>query len=604
MEFLEDLVPDIKRNHSVLVYYFNWTLEKRDLCHIHWQYESMKDLVIHEKHRRKRSISGNGNILSSFQNTWFRRSITGYILVLSLKMLMNTMECIVEPLGVYLIIIDTPATESVLDIVREKLLIGWAIKRSYQIYVMLLNETFTLHPFAQDPMRNDSYGVLMNFNQRPPNILKDLNGYPLRIEMFHSAFNFERRDPQTGEVRFEGTDAEVMRSLKDFMNFSVIFQEPDEDYFGYRLPNGSFTGTIGRISTGRSDLALTGFFIKDYSNPDMDFTMPVYLDELCCVVRKAKQIPKYWIPLLCFDPLVWLCLFLSIFALSGIWNGIRWCESHIFPNRELLVKHYNLSKRVLNSKRSSLMTLQLIVDTTMLLISSPLRRMTRVTSERIFLSSVLLMGVVVVAIFQSNLSTAFTHPIYYRDITSLQALDNANLRITIKYIAMLDDLFPPEASEISQHLRHSIKLVNISSEPMIEMVMEYPNLATVTRKSTIQLENAKYFHTGEVFMVPECPKMYNLAYVLRRNSVLSKNVNFVLLHLTRGGFLEKWIQDMNYNMTWHNRKTLGYSEEEKFRIFNLLDLQLPFYVLLIGNTSSFIVLLVEIYQTKRSLKTN
>lgn len=220
MEILEDLVPQIKRNHSVLVYYLNWTLEKRDLCHIHWQYESMKGVVIHEEHRRKRSISGNGNILSSFQNTWFRRSITGYILVISLNMLMNTMECIVEPLGVYLIIIDAPATESVLDIMREHLLIGWAIKRSFQIYVMLLNETFTLHPFAQDPMRNDSYGVLMKFNQRPLNILKDLNGYPLRIEMFHSAFNFQRTDPQTGAVRFEGTDAEVMRSLKAFMNFS------------------------------------------------------------------------------------------------------------------------------------------------------------------------------------------------------------------------------------------------------------------------------------------------------------------------------------------------------------------------------------------------
>ncbi|XP_059607719.1 uncharacterized protein LOC132255633 [Phlebotomus argentipes] len=592
-DFLGDLVPVVKHNHSVMVYYFSWDLDEQDLCFSAWRDEILQRFYAENYRRRKRSSAGMEGSLSDFQDSWFRTAITGYIVIVSLEMLPNAIDCLVDPLGIYLILLDVDATEEVLEKVYENIMIAWEVERSYEVYVMLHNDTLTIHPFMRNPLRNNSFGVLMNFRERPENFIKNMNGYPLRIEMFHSAFNYLRINKTTGVKYFEGTDAEAMRALRVFMNFTAIFQQPDGDMFGYKLPNGSFTGTLGRISTRKSDLALTGFFVKDYSNPDMEFTMPVYLDELCCVVQKAKQIPKYWIPLLCFHEYVWFCLLLSILASSSFWRAIRWCEERMFPDKELLIQLENQSSRK---------TLQLFIDTTIIFISSPLRRHTRVTSERMFIASVLMMSVVVVAIFQSNLSTAFTRPIYYRDITSLAALDKANLKIGVKYKGMLDDLFPPEDSELNEHLRHQIKIVDLLSIPLIEMVMKDPSLATVTRKSTVKLENAKYFHTGKVFLVPECPKMYNLAYVLPKNSVFFKQINFVMLHLDRGGFMGKWIQEMNWNTTWLNRRRLGFVEEEKFRIYDFVDFQLPFYVLLIGSVISFLVLLVEIYKSKKAKK--
>uniref|UniRef100_A0A1B0CS12 Uncharacterized protein n=1 Tax=Lutzomyia longipalpis TaxID=7200 RepID=A0A1B0CS12_LUTLO len=595
-DLLDELVH-VQRKQDVLVYYFSWILDEEELCFKQWRDEVVKEISVTKHRRRKRwlrDIHGNREeFLSTFMTSWFRNSNTGYIFAVSPEMLANVVDCFVEPTGIYLVLIDAPANEEILEVVRENLLVAWKIERSYQVFVMLQNETFALHPFLRDPQHNNSYGTLMNFRKRPRDVLRNLHGYPLRIDMFHSAFNYLRRNKKTGEISFVGADAEVMRALKDFFNFSENLQQPDDDAFGYKLPNGSFTGTLGRLSAHRCDIALTGFFVKDYLNPDMEFTVPVYLDELCCVVQKSKQIPKYWLPLLCFKKHVWFCLLLSIFLSTVCREFIRCCEFRMIPDPVAFYHRLNLPQSVLKNPKFITRMWHLFVDSTIILVSSPLRRCTRVTSERIFLSSILILSLVVVAIFQSNLSTVFTHPIYYQDITTLQ------LKITVKYKAMLDDLFPPEASEISEHLRHRIKIINLTSIPLIETVMKDPTLATVTRKSTVLLENAKYFQTGEVFLVPECPKMYNLAYVMPKNSVFQRKFNRVLLFLTRGGFLEKWIGDMNHNTTWLNRKKLGYTEEQKFRIFNLEDMQLPFYVLLIGCTFSFAVLLCEVYFNRK-----
>ncbi|GAB0091173.1 glutamate receptor [Sergentomyia squamirostris] len=598
-DFLDDIIPTVEVNHTVIVYYFDWILQGIELCPDAREFH--REVMVNH-FRGKRWAREDRKVLTNFQGSWFRNAEVGYIVVISMEMLSNAIDCLINTLGIFVIlIVDSVDDAEVLHIVHDNLLASWNYQRAYQIYVMLPEGTYTLHPFVRDPLRNNSFGVLMPYQERPVNIFNDFNGYPVRMDMFHSAFNYERHDRTTGVLYFEGADAEVMRSLRAKFNFTTIFQKPDGDSFGYRLSNGSFTGAIGRIASHRSDLAVTGFFVKDYHCPDMEFTMPVYRDELCCVVQKAKMIPKYWLPLLCFEPLVWICLLLTIIVASFLWRGIRWCE-RLLSDDELLVQRVNLSRFVLQNKGVGGRWWQYTVDVAILLASSPMRRITRVTSERVFLSSILLVSLITVSIFQSNLSTAFTRPYYYRDISTLKALDDADLIIGIKYKAMLDDLFPSEASVTFKHLRDQIKVINQTSIPLIEQVMKNSAFATVTRKTMVMLENAKYFRSGEVFLVPECPKIYNLAYVMAKHSVFGRRINKALLLLTRGGFLEKWIDDMNFNVTWDNLKRFGYPNENYFHNVSLADLQLPFYVLLIGTVFSFLVLMIEFYMADKLMK--
>lgn len=59
----------------------------------------------------------------------------------------------------------------------------------------------------------------------------------------------------------------------------------DGTKFGYRNPNGSLTGALKNVQSRKSDIAFVGFFIKDYETRDVEFTSPIYSDELCIVVK-------------------------------------------------------------------------------------------------------------------------------------------------------------------------------------------------------------------------------------------------------------------------------------------------------------------------------
>lgn len=85
--------------------------------------------------------------------------------------------------------------------------------------------------------------------------------------------------------------------------------------FGFRNPNGTLTGALKTIQSRKSDIAFIGYFIKDYETRDVDFTTPIYADELCIVVRKAGRIPPFILPLKIFDKTLWL--FLGLESILG-----------------------------------------------------------------------------------------------------------------------------------------------------------------------------------------------------------------------------------------------------------------------------------------------
>lgn len=82
--------------------------------------------------------------------------------------------------------------------------------------------------------------------------------------------------------------------------------------FGFRNPNGTLTGALKTIQTHKSDIALSGYFIKDYETRDIELSAPIYSDELCIIVEKAGRIPPFLLPLIIFDRTLWLCLGLEI----------------------------------------------------------------------------------------------------------------------------------------------------------------------------------------------------------------------------------------------------------------------------------------------------
>lgn len=235
-----------------------------------------------------------------------------------------------------------------------------------------------------------------------------------------------------------------------------------------------------------------------------------------------------------------------------------------------------------------------MIDCYIIALSAPLRRFSRVTSERLFLSSICLISLIFVSVFQSRLSSVFIKPMYYKDIDTLVELDNSNFSIHLKHQAMLDDLFLEPNSTLKKSLRSKLFLTPQSS---VSKLIHKQNEAFITRKSSTRLNHEKYFRNNELHLVEECPILYNIGFVFPKHSVFKDRINEILLNLLNGGFMEKWIQDMYYTTKLQNIKEINF-QYSNFKILNLSDLQLSFCVLGSGLLISIFVLFIETIYTK------
>ncbi|XP_052873208.1 uncharacterized protein LOC128278515 [Anopheles cruzii] len=531
---------------------------------------------------------------------WLWNDGGGYLIYGDLSALLGEYVCLFDPGATYLL---TSQNRHLADgIERPQLLCAlrliWAKRGAFRVFVHQDGAILTYNPFVQSRANDgdgaSADGCVSNFgalvevsaSEPLPHVpWNDFHGYPVKIEVFRSVYS----NPVKGSTdSYRGADITARDVFQHHLNVTVIHVPADSDLFGDRLPNGTFTGAIGRVVRHQTDIVFTGFFIKDYLARDLAFTASLYSDAVCCLVRKASRIPEYLLPLFIFPADIWamLCL-LGVFC-SLTWIALRATvrrslpahERRFWSRRYRFAVLFNLPRTLRDASRRR-QALQLVIDTFILLVSAPYRRFTRAGTERLFLTGLLLVSLIFVSLYQSGLAAVFVHPLYRRDIGSLAQLDDSGMAIPVKYRGFIDDVFPVNYSRLMDSLRGRMVHLQVQ-ESMLTRVARLGNIATVTRKTSLALDNAVYMTTRQLHMIPECPRTYNLAYVMHRQSVFGECFNRVLLRMVGGGLVSHWIDQMRYEWTLHNRRVVQNMMVSDFKVLTVLDMQFAFYVLAIG----------------------
>lgn len=234
----------------------------------------------------------------------------------------------------------------------------------------------------------------------------------------------------------------------------------------------------------------------------------------------------------------------------------------------------------------------------MLYLSIPMRRLTRAQYERLFVASICLVSIIFVSIYQSSLATVFVRPLYFKDIDTLKKLDASINNIYVKYSGYLTDVFPNDTSQLYRNLRNKMKLIETDKSAM-DIVVKNEKIATITRESTIWLDNFLFFYQKVLFIIDnECPKEYFLAYMVPSKSPFLRRINQILLDFHRYGFIHKWIDDFYHDTEIKHLETMVITENvKKAKILSLNDLKFPFYALFGGSVLSISALLIEIIVT-------
>lgn len=227
------------------------------------------------------------------------------------------------------------------------------------------------------------------------------------------------------------------------------------------------------------------------------------------------------------------------------------------------------------------------VDTGILFISSPLMKLPKIWSERIFVISICLMSTIIFAYFESTLATVFVNPLYLKDINSFGDLENAELPIEINEHIAVDPLF-----DDTSPLLQRIKIVHESHQ--LSHIAQYGNLSMVLKQTAIKFDYSHWFRLKLMHQLPDCPRTYMTAFVLPKKSVYFQRINKILLRLASGGLIQKWIADTSFNWTLGSTMLYGIVDVQNFVILELEDMEFPFCILFGGYVLGFLLFIGEL----------
>ncbi|XP_065354467.1 uncharacterized protein Ir10a [Calliphora vicina] len=510
-------------------------------------------------------------------------SRNNYVIVTSMTNLRTTAYQFGKRAGIFFFIVNG-------DLDFKELLniyyLGWKRLHIFKSFLLTDNGVLMYDPFALDEFGN--YGQIIKYTGKESierTIFYNMRGYPLRVQLFRSVYSKPIIDPITKKVeRVYGVDGRVASLLQEHMNFTMNLLKPDKNYFGERSPNGSYNGVIGSIVNNELDLCVTGFFVKDYMVPEMDFSVAVYDDKLCIYTPKAKRIPESILPIFAVRYDLWFGFIFMAFICSVLWAILRALNLQL---NAVQIRGSRLKKSF------RWQYVRILIDTWVVWVRVNITHYPPFHSERVFIASLCLISVIFGAIFESSLATVYIHPIYYKDIHTLQELDDSGLQVVYKYSSMADDLFFSETSPLFASLNKKLRFLRDLYADIMEDVAFNGDKAGVSRYTTLMMQSLHYIVSKQLWIVPECPKYYTISYVWPKDAPWDETINRLLLRIQNAGLINKFISEMQTDVDIQIMKDNMYDTHQGYKVLTIEDLQLAFYVVLTGSSMALISLLVE-----------
>lgn len=154
---------------------------------------------------------------------WYTFRAAGYILFCPFKALELFLGCLVNRSGTFLFIIEKDSEkENQLENVAAILKRAWIATANLKLFVLIFRELYVVNPFEIDG-ETKSFGVLEKFSSEGlQQEFKDLKKYPMKIELFNSAYSVPRDEKIfSGKLNsFYGPDIQVARFIEEQMNVS------------------------------------------------------------------------------------------------------------------------------------------------------------------------------------------------------------------------------------------------------------------------------------------------------------------------------------------------------------------------------------------------
>nr|XP_011455937.2 glutamate receptor ionotropic, kainate 5 isoform X2 [Crassostrea gigas] len=399
---------------------------------------------------------------------------------------------------------------------------------------------------------------------------------------------FTERIQENGQtIDYVGFCADLLKELKEELNFTYTYTEPSDNEFGSMYANKSWSGMIGQLERREVDLMVAGASIQASREQVMDFTHPFYYDTTTILIKRPDPDENKMFTLAKpFKIEVIVCIFfvlpVSAFLLFVIEKLSPYYKIHGPEGRQnYQMSFWYMFGALLTQGGESLPNSQ---------------------SGRTMITFFWLFSLIMVATYSGNLIAFLTVTIDKAPFNSLEELvEQDDYKWGILAGTYFVTWFQESPFELLQKVWSGIKTFNrtdtdvLNPDPNVHIDKMYKEkYVYIGDKSYMEVRKANRCEL--ITATEEIPNMsYGIG--LPNNSLYTKLFSDKILSLQEGGILQTFKQKH-----WPREEFCHGSLVAEAKEIRLIDVQAAFIVVGAGIALGTIVLLIEKLVNRLSLR--
>lgn len=442
--------------------------------------------------------------------------------------------------------------------------LNWAIKllrRNYVLNFVLVYYHHVLNVVGYNHFTDTLLNFTKNYDAVDifPNKLNNLYGYELKVSICN---DYPRNVYENNSVK--GSDLNLLKHITNHINATVKY-----------IVHEDFTGIVDDMRNFKADFSFISYFAS-HKIHGVRFTQPQYMDNVIILVPDKGPIPLYLNILIVFD--------------------VRYLPALIIPSFSVLITLYLIRKFVL--KENSFVKTYL--DVISLQVNNPLNDFAKnILPIKLILISWIIHCLIINAIYESALITAYVTPKKHTNIDSLEELKESKLKI---YIAgdygtlvsndniVKDQLIYDSMRNVTKNLiinkvNYGYALPASYASEALHMAMENAKLKKTLRDF---IRNPTFWLLKDI-LVP-----LHKVYLFPTRSIYLEKIN-KLISMDREHSLTKVINSERHKVRHRGRYYLN----NQLTVLTLWHMQVSFYMLISGLISATIIFILEMIVYRR-----
>ncbi|CAH1402456.1 unnamed protein product [Nezara viridula] len=447
------------------------------------------------------------------------------------------------------------------------------------------------------PMRIDSwkYGKYQKNNELFIDKTSDLRGEIVHVAVFEympSVLKKVAEDDQNGNVmagdsmpiEYSGLEVLILESLSHAMNFQILIYEPTNsktEAWGKQQLNGSYTGLLGEMVSGRADFALGNFLYTPKNIKLLDLSIP-YITQCFTFLTPESTTDNTWKTLILpFKKFMWIGVMLTLAVSSLVFYVLANFHKHYENGRTNIIpkcifgktlriwpKKNKLSPKLLplNVKREIPPGLYLfdgigssLINAYSMLLLVSLPKMPSGWSLRMLTGWWWLYCILVTVAYRASMTAILANPAQRVTINTLEELASSPISCG-GWGEQNKEFFTTSLDSAGQRVGHKFEVVYDSNVSISRVAQGnfayYENIyflhyAKVTQKSMTVFENDTIENNShnlegkkDLHIMSDCVINMPISLGLQKNSPLKPRVDKFLQRVIEAGLVKKWLADV------------------------------------------------------------